>query len=162
RPDARLVEQCGTDLTHDRQHCLLELAALLGQLPDPGRRASQLSSGRPAGEQASRLSFLLLAEGCTLRLGAEIESCTAKRVAYRVAAHVEPLGKLGRGRPGFVLFDEELDDRAMERVLPGERAVARAPRRIACGAQKFGQFSGSPRLLAVVSQHPDGYTRKSL
>lgn len=115
----------------------------------------QLATGRPAGEQAPCLGLLFLAEGRALRLDGEIEPCAAERVADGVASHVVPHGKLVRGRPSFVVLDQELDDRPMEGVLPGERAVVRLPRRVAGGGQEFGQLRGFPRLLAVVSQQPD-------
>lgn len=115
----------------------------------------QLATGRTALEQASCLGLLFLVESCTLRLGSEIKSGVTERVADGVAAHVVPLGELVRGGAGLVVLDQELDDRPVEGVLPGERAVVRLPSRVAGGGQKFGQFRRLPRLLAVVSQQPD-------
>ncbi len=43
----------------------------------------------------------------------------------------------------------------MQRVLPRERAIVWRPCRVAGGGQEIGQFRGSPRLLAVVSQHSE-------
>ena len=87
----------------------------------------QLASGRPAGKQAPRLGLLLLAEDCTLGLGSEIKSGATERVADGVAAHVVPLGELVRGGAGLVVLDQELDDRPMQRVVLGERAIVDRP-----------------------------------
>jgi hypothetical protein len=43
----------------------------------------------------------------------------------------------------------------MQAVLLGEWAITGLPRGRPCSHEKPGQFRGSPRLLAVVSQHPD-------
>ena len=43
----------------------------------------------------------------------------------------------------------------MQCVLLGDWPVIRFPRRASRSGQEFGQFRGSPPLLAVVSQQPD-------
>ncbi len=115
----------------------------------------ELATCRPVGEQAPCLGLLLVAEGSALRLGGEVEPCATERVADCVAAQVVLLGKLVRGRPGLVVLDQELDDRPVEGVLLGDRAVVDLSCRLACRGQELGQFRGFPGLLAVVSQEPD-------
>lgn len=78
-----------------------------------------------------------------------------ERVADGVSAQVVALCQLIRGCSGLVIPDQEFDDRPVERVLAGERAVVCRSCRVACGGQEIGQFRRFPRLLAVVSQQPD-------
>lgn len=115
----------------------------------------ELATCRPVGEQALFLGLLLIAEGSALRLGGEVGPCATERVADGVAAQVVPLGKLVRGCPGLVVLDQELDDRPVEGVLLGERAVIDLSCRLACRGQELGQFRGFPRLLAVASQESE-------
>lgn len=94
----------------------------------------QLATGRTAGEQAPSLGLLFVAEGCTFPLVSGVEP----HAAECVAAHVVPLRELVRRSAGLVVLDQELDDRAMQRAVLGERAVVDLSCRLACRGQEFG------------------------
>ena len=72
------------------------------------------------------------------RLVSGVEPRAAECVADGVAAHVVPLRELVRRSAGLVVLDQGLDDRAMQRVVLGERAVVDLSCRLACRGQEFG------------------------
>lgn len=84
-----------------------------------------ISSRRVEPQSNRRLAsvFCSSLRAARFALTAEIEPRTAERVTDGVATHVVPLSKLVRGCSGLVVLNQELDDRPVEGVLPGERVV---------------------------------------